>query len=81
MQPVTAYNDVEEVEAMNMTVYPNPATDYIMVNAQNPVSVDIFDMTGRLVLTSTESKIDVRNLETGVYFVRVNGNATKLVVK
>lgn len=81
VQPVTAYNDVEEVEAMNMTVYPNPATDYIMVNAQNPVSVEIFDMTGRLVLTSTESKIDVRNLETGVYFVRVNGNATKLVVK
>lgn len=81
VQPVTAYNDVEEVEAMNMTVYPNPATDYIMVNAQSFTTVEIFDMTGLCVLTSVENKIDVRSLETGVYFVRVNGNTTKLVVK
>lgn len=81
VQPVTAYNDVEEVEALRVKVYPNPATDYIMVDAMSASSVQIYDMTGRLVLTSTESKIDVRNLETGVYFVRVNGNATKLVVK
>jgi hypothetical protein len=81
VQAVTAYNDVEEVEALNMTVYPNPATDYIMVNAKNAGSVEIFDMTGRCVLTSVETKIDVRSLETGVYFVRVNGNTTKLVVK
>lgn len=81
VQAVTAYNDVEEVEALNLTVYPNPATDYIMVNAKNAGSVEIFDMTGRCVLTSVETKIDVRSLETGVYFVRVNGNTTKLVVK
>ena len=81
VQPVTIYNDVEEVEALNMTVYPNPATDYIMVGAQSFESVQIYDMTGRLVLTSTESKIDVRSLGTGVYFVRVNGYTTKLVVK
>lgn len=81
VQPVEAYNDVEEVEAMNVAVYPNPATDYIMVNAQSFTTVEIFDMTGRCVLTSVENKIDVRSLETGVYFVRVNGNTTKLVVK
>lgn len=81
VQPVTAYNDVEEVETMNVAVYPNPATDYIMVNAQSFTTVEIFDMTGRCVLTSVENKIDVRSLETGVYFVRVNGNTTKLVVK
>lgn len=81
VQPVTAYNDVEEVEALRVKVYPNPATDYIMVDAMNASSVQIYDMTGRLVLTSAESKIDVRGLETGVYFVRVNGYTTKLVVK
>lgn len=81
VQPVSIYNSVDEVEASTLTVYPNPATDYIMVGAQHFTSVEIFDMTGRCVLTSTESKIDVRSLETGVYFVRVNGNATKLVVK
>ncbi len=81
VQPVSIYDAVEEVEASTLTVYPNPATDFIMVNAQNSVYVEIFDMTGKMVLTSTESTIDVRDLETGVYFVRVNGNTTKLVVK
>lgn len=81
VQPVTSYNDVEEVEALRVKVYPNPATDYIMVDAMSASSVQIYDMTGRLVLTSAESKIDVRGLETGVYFVRVNGYTTKLVVK
>lgn len=81
VQPVSVYDAVEEVEASAMTVYPNPATDYIMISAQNAATVEIYDMTGRMVLTSTESKIDVRGLDAGVYFVRVNGKTTKLVVK
>ena len=81
VQPVDVYNSVNEVEASTMTVYPNPATDFIMINTQDAVSVEIFDMTGRLVLTSTETKIDIRDMEAGVYFVRANGKTTKLVVK
>lgn len=81
VQAISVYDAVEEVEALNVTVYPNPATDYIMVDAVNMTSVEIYDMAGRCVMTSTESQIDVRNLETGVYFVRVNGYTTKLVVK
>ena len=81
VQAISVYDAVEEVEALNVTVYPNPATDYIMVDAVNMTSVEIYDMAGRCVMTSTESQIDVRTLETGVYFVRVNGFTTKLVVK
>lgn len=81
VQPVDVYNSVNEVEASTMTVYPNPATDFIMINTQDAVSVEIFDMTGRLVLTSTETKIDIRDMEAGVYFVRANGKTTKLIVK
>jgi len=81
VQAVSIYDGLAEVETSALKVYPNPATDYIMIDTQNSVYVEIFDMTGRMVLTSTESKIDVRSLETGVYFIRVNGNTTKLVIK
>ena len=81
VQAVSIYDGLAEVETSALKVYPNPATDYIMIDAQSSVYVEIFDMTGRMVLTSTESKIDVKSLETGVYFIRVNGNTTKLVVK
>ena len=85
VQPVTAYNSVNEMAATTMSVYPNPATEVLYVNAENLKSVEIYDMMGRNVLTTTLSVIDLRDVATGVYFVTVrNENAaktTKLVVK
>ena len=85
VQPVTIWNDVEEVEASMLTVYPNPATETLYVNAENVQIVEIYDMTGRMVMTSFESVVDLRNIETGIYFVTVKANnvarTTKLVVK
>ena len=87
VQPVTIYDGVDEVESATLSVYPNPATEYIMVNTetQNFVSVQIFDMAGRNILTSTETVVDLRGLEAGVYFVTVRtenaAKTTKLVVK
>ena len=87
VQPVTAYESVEEVEAATLSVYPNPATEVLYVNAetQNFVSVQIYDMTGRNVLTTTEMTVDLRGLEAGVYFVTVRSEnaakTTKVVVK
>ena len=87
VQPVTAYDAVGEVDAFEMSVYPNPATDFIMVNVetQNFVSVQIYDVMGRNVLTTTETAIDLRSMEAGVYFVTVrsanSAKTTKLIVK
>ena len=85
VQPVSEYFAVEEVEATMLSVYPNPATETLYVNAENVQSVEIYDMTGRIVMTSTMSVVDLRGVEAGVYFVTVkSGNATKttkLVVK
>ena len=82
VQPVTAYDAVGEVEALEMSVYPNPATDLIMVNVetQDFVSLQIYDVMGRNVLTTTETAIDLRSMEAGVYFVTVRSeNASKTV--
>ena len=85
VQPVTAYNSVSEIEASAMSVFPNPATDRLYVKAENLNYVEIFDMTGRSVMTSTMNVIDLSNVEAGVYFVTVRSeNAAKtikLVVK
>ena len=85
VQPVTAYDNVNEIEASAMSVYPNPATDRLFINAENLNYVEIFDMTGRSVMTSTMNVIDLSNVEAGIYFVTVRSeNAAKtikLVVK
>ena len=85
VQPVTAYDAVEEVEATSLSVYPNPASETLYVNAENVERVELYDMVGRNVLSTTLSVIDLRGVEAGVYFVKVRSgntvNTTKLVVK
>lgn len=85
VQPVSAYDAVEEVEAATLSVYPNPASETLYVNAENVERVEIYDMVGRNVLSTTLSVVDLRDVEAGVYFVTVRSgntvNTTKLVVK
>ena len=85
VQPVTIYDAVEEVEASALSVYPNPASEVLYVDAENVISVEIYDILGHNVLTSTESYIELRGLEAGIYFVTVRSEnamkTTKLVVK
>ena len=67
------------------SIYPNPATDNITVNADNFRTIDIYNNCGQLVLSTNENSINVSDLEAGVYFVSVifdNGNVSvKKVVK
>jgi len=60
------------------SVYPNPATDYILTpNAQR---VTISDLNGRVLLkVENTEKISVSSLNKGVYIVELlNGNRTKI---
>ena len=68
------YNDVDESESETMSIYPNPAHDFIFVeeNLNLPLqSVEIYNVTGQKVISSTETEINVSGLESGVYFVCV----------
>ena len=85
VQPVSVYDAVDEVEAASLSIYPNPATEVLYVNAENLNRVEIYDMTGRNIMTTTMSVVDLRGMETGVYFVTVRtenaAKTTKLVVR
>ena len=85
VQPVSVYDAVDEIEAATLSIYPNPATEVLYVNAENLKSVDIFDMTGRNIFTTTLSVIDLSDVEAGIYFVTVRtenaAKTIKLVVK
>ena len=79
----TGYNAVGENEATSFNLYPNPASNQINVNADRETEIQILDMTGRTVLNVNAvegiNRINVSELESGVYFVRMNGTAVKFV--
>ena len=78
------------VESANNTfkVYPNPASDYINITSEisGEAEVNIFDMTGRCVKNTrindmSNATINISDVEEGVYFININGNVMKLVIK
>lgn len=74
---------VAEIEE-RYAIYPNPATTEFMVNVNGNANVKIFDMTGRCVKDVNivdDAVVDIKDLNTGIYFVNVNGKVEKLVVK
>ena len=56
----------------NLSVYPNPVKNVLTIEG-NYTSATIYDVFGKLVLTSEAQKtIDVATLSNGVYFVNIN---------
>ena len=66
------YQGVDENIVDNLTVYPNPANEYIHVETNYELQrIDVYDVTGKLMISSTETEINVSDLESGIYFVNI----------
>jgi len=88
-------SNVEELTAATFDVYPNPATDKVVVEVSETSSEDanitVFDVNGQIVsstvLNAGQSSVEVNTsaLASGVYTVRVNSQAgiatERLVIK
>ena len=71
----TDVNSVEEATSNTLTVYPNPANDFINVDE----TVKIYDLCGKLVMKGS-GKIDVSTLPEGMYFVKSENDCSKLII-
>ncbi|WP_426277253.1 T9SS-dependent M36 family metallopeptidase [Chryseobacterium sp. S-02] len=92
---VLGTDEVKSVKANNISIYPNPASNEFFIdfpsNTLGKVSVEIYDMSGKLVSSedkvSPEAKksISTDRLTTGTYIVKVKGigidAASKVIVK
>ncbi len=69
----------------NITLYPNPATDRITVQASEKITnIIVRDMSGRILLQQAAGLVDVHGLSTGNYMLTVQtaaGNTTELFTK
>jgi hypothetical protein len=67
-------------------VYPNPATTTLSITSTDEVSsIIISSLLGQRVYSnqynSKEAQVDVADLPSGVYFVRINGTDVRKFVK
>lgn len=75
--------DVVEIALPAISVYPNPAGEYVVVDADGPVT--IYDQLGRVVMRTEgmgdETRISVAHLSSGVYTILNDGRADRRFVK
>lgn len=66
-----------------ISVYPNPVSDIITIVGVEGKGIDakLFDYTGRLLLSSSQSTIDISMLNSGIYFLHINGDIIKVLKK
>lgn len=56
-------------------IYPNPASDRVYVSIPDGVlATDIYDLSGKLIMSSSSNAIDISSLQNGVYLLRIYAN-------
>ena len=85
----TKTDGIEEL-ATSLNIYPNPVSDKLYIETEVEIEeVVVYDVYGRHQVTETPSRqgnlsVDVSNLNSGVYFVKVvteNGEVVKRFIK
>ena len=79
-EDTTSVNNI----SVNTRIYPNPTSDYIMIESEEVEYVQLLDICGR-ELFATEVRgslsIDMNEYEAGIYFVKLHSNGSTSVQK
>ena len=79
------FTGIKQTEEPQITVYPNPATDYIVVKGAPLSTVTVSDLSGRTIYrqahTGESKNIATASWESGIYLVTVQTEHTKVVSK
>ena len=75
---------VEETES-KLTLFPNPASDYVTVSGENLGTICVFNALGQMVdefeANGRELRINTTSYENGVYFVKTGETTLRFVVR
>ena len=68
--------------ADDLSVYPTVTTGRItIINKSDASKVSIYDLSGKLVMSSLDSEINISSLNAGIYLLNVDGQVVKIVKK
>ena len=67
-----------DINKKNNLFYPNPATDQIQININNFDKVMIFELSGKRVMLSKKTKIDISKLDKGIYLMKIQDQSGQI---
>ncbi|MGY0392013.1 T9SS type A sorting domain-containing protein [Bizionia sp. KMM 8389] len=70
------------IKNTSITIYPNPVTDLLYIESEKSIkNVTIYTILGGKVLETKNTTIDVKNLQSGNYFIKINTDLGQTVKK
>ena len=88
IKSVPLVTSAKVIKVSEFKVFPNPATGRVFINLDEPAEIGIYSISGQLVkqqlVASSKNYINVSDLHSGVYFVKMmnsNNNAQKLIIR
>lgn len=81
---INGFVGIETEQQLALTIYPNPTSDFLYINGSAQGEVSIYSISGQLMLRQAfdaTTKIDLSQIESGVYLVRVEGKGVAFVSK
>jgi len=78
--PTEIFGDLASVKenSNDFRIYPNPASEVVYVSKKS--YIELIDQNGKVIDSVNDNEIDLRNLENGVYYIRVNKVKTKKLI-
>jgi hypothetical protein len=77
---------IEEEQLTNLTISPNPANEKLTINyGENIIKeVELYDISGKLLnifsnIEATITTLNISHLQSGVYFLKIDGKTIKFV--
>lgn len=69
-------------DELELSVYPNPATDYIFIESNEELSVNLIDLNGKLQRVSMErNRIDLTSIARGIYMLQVRAKGQTKTIR
>jgi hypothetical protein len=63
---------VKNIEVLNASVFPNPTSGNVFIHAetQKSISLSVYDLNGKALLSTKGTQIDLSNLSQGIYILK-----------
>jgi hypothetical protein len=75
---ITEALSTDDFNSNEITVYPNPIKDFLIIKAENFEMVTVFDITGKILNIFTSKNVDLRNLNSGIYILKIKDNKNRV---
>ena len=86
---IQSINDVIKIVEVqpenNIHIYPNPASEYLIIESTKEKFYEIYDLQGKLIyadnITGPKTKVNVAKIPKGIYIIKVGELSRKWVKK